>query len=79
MYVLKGKSWSQAFLAETVETGDKNLGVSQRHTLFCEESLGKIVAKDVDLFRNDRSTKSFVTLEQLNTSVKNLKTSMLRL
>ena len=35
-----------------METGDKNRNVSQRHTLFCEESLGKIDAKDVKLFWN---------------------------
>ena len=34
----KRVSWSQAFLAETVETGNKDRDVSQRHALFCEES-----------------------------------------
>ena len=38
--------WSQAFLAETLETGYKNRDVSQRHALFCDESLEKIDAKD---------------------------------
>ena len=37
--VPKGVSWSQALVAETVETGDKNRDVSQRHALFCEEKL----------------------------------------
>jgi len=35
-----------------VETGDKNRGVPHRYTLFCEERLGKINAKDVELFLN---------------------------
>ena len=48
----KGESWSQAFLAETAKTEEKNCEVSQRHALFCEESFGKIDAKDVELFRN---------------------------
>ena len=32
------------------ETGAKKCDVSQRHALFCEESLRKIHAKDVELF-----------------------------
>ena len=44
--------WSQAFLAETVETGNKNREVSQRHALLCEEGLRIIDAKDVELFHN---------------------------
>ena len=60
--------------AETVETEDKNRDVSQRHALFCEESLGKIDAKDIELFRNGLShefyrLKVFMTLEKVNTSV----------
>ena len=54
--------WSQAFLAETVETGDKYLGVPK--------------ARSRELFRND-SVHGFyrlkalllITLEQVNTSV----------
>ena len=38
----KGESWSQALLLEIVETEDGNCYQSQRHALFCEESLGKI-------------------------------------
>ena len=49
-------SWSQAFLAETVETGDKNSDVTddifRAPYMFCEESLGNFNAKDVELFRN---------------------------
>ena len=49
-------SWSQVFLAETVETGDKNRDVTddifRAPYMFCEGSLGKINAKDVELFRN---------------------------
>ena len=54
--------WSQAFLAETVETGDKYLGVPK--------------ARSRELFRNE-SVHGFyrlkalllITLEQVNTSV----------
>ena len=31
---------------------DKNRNMSQQHALFCEESLGKIDAKDIEPFRN---------------------------
>ena len=48
----KGRSWSQAFSLETVETADKIRDVSQRHDLFCEESLEKIDVKEIELFRN---------------------------
>ena len=41
----KGESWSQALLVEIVETEDGNCYLSQRHALFCEESLGKIDAE----------------------------------
>ena len=47
----KSGSWSRAFLAEIVETGDKNRDVPQRNASFCEVSLGKIGAKDVELFK----------------------------
>ena len=44
------------FLAETVETGDTNRDVTDNMfrppCMFCEESLGKINVKDVELFRN---------------------------
>ena len=45
------------------------------NALFCEESLEKIDAKDVELFRNGSIQeffrfKAFITLEQVNTSVK---------
>ena len=48
----KRDSWSQAFLAETVENGNKNREVSQRHALLYEEGLRIIDAKDVELFQN---------------------------
>ena len=41
----KRESWSQALLAEIMETEDGNCYLSQRHALFCEESLGKIDAE----------------------------------
>ena len=44
------------FLAEIVETGDKNRDVTddifRAPYMFCEESLGNFNAKDVELFRN---------------------------
>ena len=57
-----------------METEDKNRDVSQRHALFCEETLGKIDAKDIELFRNGLShefyrLKVLMTLDKLNTSV----------
>jgi len=73
----KRESWSQAFLAKTVETRNKNRDVSQCHALFCEDSLGKIDAKDVEPFRNGLvhkfyHLKALITLAQVNTSVKTL-------
>ena len=50
----KRVSLSQAFLAEIVETGDKNRDVPHRYTLFCAERLGKIDEKDVELFSLER-------------------------
>ena len=41
-----GGLWSEGFLVETVETGNKSRNVSQSHALFCKESLGKIDAKE---------------------------------
>ena len=52
-------SWSQAFLENTMETGDKNCDMTDYifrvQCMFCEESLEKINEKDVKLFRTDRS------------------------
>ena len=47
---------------------------TQRRALFCEETLGKIDAKDIELFRNGLShefyrLKVLMTLDKLNTSV----------
>ena len=56
------------FLAETVETGDKNRDVTDNMfrppCMFCEESLGKINVKDVELFRNG-SVHEFCRLKAL--------------
>ena len=41
-----------------METGDKNRNVSQRHTLFCEESLGKIEQKMSSFSGMGRSANS---------------------
>ena len=66
------------FLAETVETGDKNRDVTdsmfRAPCMFCEESLGKINVKDVELFRNGSvhefcRLKALITLEEVNTSM----------
>ena len=74
----KRQSLSQAFPAKTVETRNKNHHVSQRHALFCEDSLiGKIDVKDVEPFQNGLVHKFYhlqalITLAQVNTSVKTL-------
>ena len=40
-------------IAETMETGDiKNHGMTGAWRMFCEESLGKFNAEDLELFRN---------------------------
>ena len=55
----KGESWSQALLVEIVETEDGNCyQLSQRHALFCEESLGKIDAEMSNFPGTGRSTNS---------------------
>ena len=64
----EGRSCSQAFLAETVETGDKNGDVSQRHASFCEESLGRSDEKDDELFHEFYRLKALISLEQVNTN-----------
>ena len=52
----RGHGPRRSCMAETVETGDKNRDVTddifRAPYMFCEESLGKINAKDVELFRN---------------------------
>ena len=65
-------------IAETMETGDiKNCGMTQEPQMFCEESLGKVNAKDLELFRN-RLVQEFyclqglITLEQVVGKKKNL-------
>ena len=72
-------SWSQAFLAKTMETRDRNCDRSEHHALFLKK--GKIDTKDVKLFWNRwvhkfYRLKALITLEQVNTSVI---TSMVRL
>ena len=69
-------SWSQAFLAEAMETGDKNRDRQhiQSVCIICEESLGKVNAKDVKLFQKGSLHKPYclkavITLKQVNTSV----------
>ena len=66
------------FLAETVETGDKNRDVTDNifraPCMFCDESLGKICAKDVKLFRKGSvrefcSLKALITEKQVNTAM----------
>ena len=54
----KRESLSQALLAEIMETEDGNCYLSQRHALFCEESLGKIDAEMSSFPRTGRSTNS---------------------
>ena len=59
-------------IAETMETGHiiKNCGMTQEPLMFCEESLGKVNAKDLELFRNRLvhefyCLKVVITLEQV--------------
>ena len=54
----KRESWSQVLLAEIVETEGGNCYVSQRHALFCEESLGKNDAEMLSFPGTGRSTNS---------------------
>ena len=72
----KGESWSQALLAEMVETWDKNCNMSQQHALFCEESLGNIDAKDIEPFRN--SVRSMGEVGGGRFDLKEAHTSVLR-
>ena len=67
----RGGSWSQAFLAASVETEDKNRNVTGATKMFCKESLRKINAKYLELFRRGSvhkfcCLKVLITLEQLN-------------
>ena len=40
-------------IAETMETGDiRNCGMTQEPRMFCEEGLGEVNARDLELFRN---------------------------
>ena len=54
----KRESWSQVLLAEIMETEDGNCYLSQRHALFCEESLGKNDAEMLSFPGTGRSTNS---------------------
>ena len=52
-------------IAETMETWDiKNCGMTQEPQMFCEESLGKVNAKDLELFWN-RLVDKFYCLKVL--------------
>ena len=66
-------------IAETMERGHiiKNCGMTQEPLMFCEESLGKVNAKDLELFRNRLVHKFYclkvlITLEQVVEKKKNL-------
>ena len=66
-------------IVETMETGDiKNCtGMTQEPQMFCEESLGKVNAKDLELFQNSLvhefyCLKVVITLEQVVKKKKNL-------
>ena len=65
-------------IAETRETGDiRNCGMTQEPRMFCEESLGKVNAKDLELFHNRLvhefyCLKVLITLEQVVEKKKNL-------
>ena len=66
MRAKRGMAWSQALLAEIVESGDKNCYVSQHHVLFCEESLGKIDPELSSFSGAGRSTNSIGSLERVD-------------
>ena len=62
-------------IAETMETGD--CSKTQEPRMFCEESLGKVNAKDLELFRNSLvhefyCLKVLITLERVVKKKKNL-------
>ena len=65
-------------IAETMETGHiKNCGMTQEPRMFCEESSGKVNAKDLELFRNSLvhefyCLKVLITLERVVKKKKNL-------
>ena len=65
-------------IAETVETGDiKNCSMTQEPRLFCEEILGKVNTKDLELFQNRLvhefyRLKVLITLEQVVEKKNNL-------
>ena len=65
-------------IVETMETGDiKNCGMTQEPQMFCEESLGQVNAKDIELFQKSLvhefyCLKVVITLEQVVKKKKNL-------
>ena len=65
-------------IVETMETWDiKNCSTTQKPRMFCEESLGKVNANNLELFRNSLvhafyCLKVLITLEQVVTKKKNL-------
>ena len=75
--VLAEKGLMILFLAKTVETGDKNRDVTDNmfrtQCMFCEESLGNINVKDVELFRNGSVHEQFCRLKALITLEKGRK------
>ena len=71
-----------------METGDKSCdetdNIFRAPYMFCEESLGNIYAKDIELFRNGSvrefyRLKALITLEQVNTLVVEKNTLTMRL
>ena len=66
-------------IAKGMETGDiKNCSMTQEPQMFCEGSLGKVNAKDSELFRNSLvhefyCLKVLITLERVVEKKKNLK------
>ena len=64
-------------IAETMETGDiTNCSKTQEPRMFCEESLGKVNAKDLELFRNSLvhefyCLKVLITLQRVVKKKKN--------
>ena len=55
-------------IAETMDTGNiKNCGMAQEPRMFCEESLGKVNARDLELFWNSLVHEFYICLKVLIT------------
>ena len=67
MCARKVGSRSQGFLAETVETGDKNRDVSVRHACFVKKALERLARKMSNVLFQNGSVHEFYCLKVLIT------------